>query len=490
MLRKNSSNYSFDNIFLDKYQTKAVKCNNNAYLVIAGAGSGKTLTIVGRIHYLINEQKIDSRKILCISFTNETVNSLKNSLFKRNLIVDVKTFHKLALDLIPNKYKIANNNLLEYIVEEYFYSFIYFDNTYKLLNYYLENTEINKESFILYFKKLIPFFIHSFKSYGYDMNYFINLLFKVKEFDDRVLLIIIFKIYLLYQEELASQCLMDFDDIINMAIESIHRLSYFKYKYVIIDEYQDTSYAKYELIKRLFLKFNINLMAVGDDFQSIYSFTGCDLNIFLNFKKNFDDSKIIKLRNIYRSPKDVVDISSKFVMKNRKQMRKRLKSNKYINSPIVIVYSKNVICDLVNIIKDIDNVLILGRNNLDINIIIDNKNFKKVEDKIIFLKDESKSIRFLTVHSSKGLENDNVIILNLVDSYLGFPSQIKEYGLFKYIYSGKNENYLYAEERRLFYVALTRTRNKVYLFTNKFNPSIFVKELIHDYRWKLKIINF
>lgn len=486
---REKNNYKFNDKILDKYQTRAVKEKTRAYLVVAGAGSGKTLTIVSKVDYLIKKENVSPKKILCISFTNETVSALKNSLEENNCSVDVKTFHKLSLDIISNRRKVSPSNLLDYITEEYFYSYLYFDKTYQLLEEYLDREKINKIQFLTYFKKVIVSFIHSFKSCNYELGYFIEIIFNCKNKDDQILLIIIFKIYTLYEEELHSNGWIDFDDMINLAIQEVDKLKYFRYKYIIIDEFQDTSHSKYALIKKLYEKYNLNLMAVGDDYQSIYSFTGCDLNIFLEFKKNFKNSKVIKLKNTYRNPKDIVDISSNFVMKNKRQLRKKLKSYKYIQKPLIIVYSTNVIENLIEIIEPLDNILIMGRTNQDVNLIIDNKNFKIEGNKITYLKDESKNMYYLTVHTSKGLEKENVVVLNMIDATVGFPSQIKEYALFKYIRKTKKETFLYAEERRLFYVALTRCKNKTYLFTNKRNPSIFIKELIKNYKWKLKIID-
>ena len=276
-----------NNITFDKYQSKAVYCDNNKYLVIAGAGSGKTLTIVGKVNYLINNKNINPKEILCISFTNESVRSLKEALIDKNILVDVKTFHKLSLTVIDNNYRISSSSLLNYVVDEYFYSYIYFDNCFKLLDYYIEKNRLYKDKFIMYFKNIIIMFINSFKSYNYDINFFLKIIFNCKDNLDKILLILIFKIYILYQDELKSQNLIDFNDIINKAIDNIDNLKYFKYKYLIIDEYQDTSYSKYLLIKKIVNKFKVSLMAVGDDFQSIYSFTGCNIKMFLNFKKNF-----------------------------------------------------------------------------------------------------------------------------------------------------------------------------------------------------------
>lgn len=454
-------NYIINGIKLDKYQTKAVFCNKDRYLVIAGAGSGKTLTIVAKVNYLL-ENGFKRNEILCISFTNETVNSLKNKLLSNNIDVDVKTFHRLALDLLKNKKNISNNYLLDYVIEEFFYSIIYHDNTYKLLEF-IDNIEETKET--------IKSFINQMKGLNYELSFLFKLIYnKSINTDHKILLILILKVYIIYEEELISEDKIDFNDMINLAIKKIDSLKYFPYKYVVVDEYQDTSICKYLLLKKIIDKFNIKLMAVGDDYQSIYSFTGCNLSLFINFKKYFNNSKVIKLKNTYRNPSDITIISKEIVMKNRNQINKRLKSCKYGNKSIVVVYYDDI-SSINVIIKEIDDILILGRNNKDLeNINIDFNN---------------KNIRFLTVHKSKGLEAENVIILNAIDDVLGFPNKIKSNEVLSYL-----RNYSYEdEERRLFYVALTRTKNRVFIFTKKYKESIFIKELFKDFKWKIKIVD-
>lgn len=476
MIKLFNSRISVDNMLLDKYQCKAVLCNKKSYLVVAGAGSGKTLTIVAKVQNLI-KNNINEKNILCISFTNETVNSLCSSLKKRNINVDVKTFHKLSLDILKREFKICSNNLLEYVTDEYFYSYIYFDSTCKLIPY-IEKLD--------YIKKIIVNFIHQLKSMNYDEFYILSLINnKNIDSDKKIILILIFKIYLIYKEELVSINSIDFDDIINLAVKKIDSMRMFKYTHVIIDEYQDVSFTKYLLIKKLMNKFKINLMAVGDDYQSIYSFTGCNLSLFTKFKKYFPKSKIIKLKYTYRNSSDIVEISKRFIWKNKNQINKHLKSLKYIKDPINIVYIKEEKSAFEFIVKDLDNILILGRNNKDIDNLIESGVIKKESDSYVYLEAPYKKINFLTVHSSKGLEEDNVIILNVIDDVLGFPNKIKENEIFTLLH---NNNQL-EEERRLFYVALTRAKSRVYIFTEKNKESLFVKELIKDFKLKLKIID-
>lgn len=464
----------FNNKELDKYQTRVVLDNFKSSLVVAAAGSGKTFTIAAKINYLVNKLEINPREILCISFTNESVNDMKKVVERNNLDVDVMTFHKFAMSILyKDNYRIAFTSMLPYIVEEYLENIIYFDRLGTLYDQYIKDNSINKE----YLYNSICSFINTFKSYGLSINDFIYIIKSSFCYEDRLLLIIIFKIYIIYEEELSSLSMLDFDDLIMKAIDKVEHVRYFKYKYIIIDEYQDTSFIRYRLIKRIMDKFDINLMCVGDDFQSIYKFNGCDIDLFTNFNKYFNNSKILKLKHTYRNPKDVVNISSRFIMKNNYQIKKRLISNKYSRNSINIVFYKDLYSAYIRVIEDLDNIMILGRNNDDVNM-INNGDYSY----------KDKSIRYLTIHKSKGLEEDNVIIINLLDNNNSLPSKIKEYDIFKYI--KKKDKYLFEEERRLFYVAITRCRYRVFLFTKRNKESIFVKELIKDYKLKINIFNF
>ena len=146
---------TFNNKILDRYQTKAVLCKKANYLIIAGAGSGKTLTIAAKIKYLL-ENNVKESEILCISFTNETVNSIKATLNNNLIDVDVMTFHRLSLGILNNSFNIAAPDLLEYTTNEFFESFIYHDNTYKILNYISNKNNLRQliNTFIMHMKAL------------------------------------------------------------------------------------------------------------------------------------------------------------------------------------------------------------------------------------------------------------------------------------------------------------------------------------------------
>ena len=200
-------------------------------------------------------------------------------------------------------------------------------------------------------------------------------------------------------------------------------------------------------------------------------FTGCDLNIFLNFTKIFKESKILKIENTYRNSQELIKLAGNFIMKNKNQLKKNLKSNKHEKYPINIIYYKNIETAFIKLINKIyketkNPILIIGRNNFDINIITKNKNFKLEKDSLIYLNNKNIKMKYLTAHRSKGLEEENVILINLTNNKLGFPNKIENHEILNLI-TPKTEKYKYAEERRLFYVAITRTKNKNYLLVNK-----------------------
>lgn len=445
--RENITSF-FNNIngcFLDKRQIKIATTKRKNVLVVAAAGSGKTLTIASRVKFLIHFLKVNPKDILCISFTNDAVNNLKNKLDNND--VEVLTFHKLALKIIGNKKEVLTEDMLSHIVSETINN----DSLYGLF-------EMDKLSLF----QLIVTFINLFKSKGYKLDDFYKMLNKA-EYKEKLLLKEIMKCYICYETYLNKENIIDFNDMINKAVDKLS-FSSLKYKHIIIDEYQDTSYTKFMLIKKLKEKNNASIFAVGDDFQSIYRFAGSDVKLFLDFKKYFSFAKVYKLNKTYRNPKDVAKLASRFVMRNTYQMRKHISCNTYYQNPIQIVYYDNLNNKINEVIKkdNIDNLLILGRSNNDINDI-------KITCDIKYKK--------LTIHKSKGLGEDFVFIVNLNDSINGFPNKYTDNNILKFVNKYKIY-YPYDEERRLFYVALTRCKKRVYLFVPKSNPSIFVKELL------------
>lgn len=488
--------------YLDKQQLDIVYDDSRYLLVVAGAGSGKTLTILGKIYYLVEEKKIDPNNILCISFTRASANSLKEKIEKEfNYSMPVYTFHKLSLEILKNSnnnYEIADNNTLENIIHEFFsVSILEYPNYIKLLFKYfrLRYKDDLIEKYNHFYKynyqqielleKLLATFLHLFKCNNYkliDFNKFLKQISKTfsykKYIHEKCFLILALNFYIQYQEYLVDNKEIDFDDMIYYATNYIKENGINKkFKYVIIDEYQDTSYVRFCLVREILNACSGNLMVVGDDFQSIYRFSGCDISLFYNFKDYYKEAVTHKIRNTYRNSEELIKIASEFILKNKYQLRKELTSFKHIDYPLQVIYSNDLKSTILKVLDKLDkgSIFILGRNNNDINLILSDL-LVVDNDKIIYKKRKDLVINYLTIHKSKGLEADNVIVINFFNSVLGFPNQIKEERIMRLV-TKKAEDYPYSEERRLFYVAITRTRNRCYLLVPSNNYSIFIKEL-------------
>lgn len=474
-----------EKIILDKYQKKVIKNKSKNLLVIAAAGSGKTLTIIYKIKNLL-QAKIKPEEILCITFTKAACQSLKEKLLKENIIVKVKTFHSLGYEIIKKSANktITSDSTLDNIILKHLKNcpdldilinaeFIEFGvgNSKKIKNNILKNSE-----YILNFKDIIKTFINLFKSNNYNINSFqkFNEINKKEnagkiKLKHQKYLKLVKKIYLSYEEYLKESSQIDFHDMINHAAEIINHEGIYPYKYILIDEYQDTSLNKCELVKAIQNKTKASIIAVGDDWQSIYRFTGSNLEIFTNFKKYFPKAKIIKLKHVYRSSQEILKLSRKFIMKNKHQIDKRTISHKKLHKPVHIYYYEKSVQEIWPKLNTKD-ALILGRTNKDKN------------------KLPKSAKNFMTVHKSKGLEAERVIITNLENNITGFPCKLQNSEYLNYVIPIKDE-YPYAEERRLFYVALTRTKSTVTLLVSKKNPSLFVTELLKNAQKYIEIID-
>ena len=484
------NNEIFDNIngfSLDNEQRAAILTKSKYSIIVAGAGSGKTLTMIGKVKYLTEVKKVNPKHILCISFTNEATLSLKQKLNIPD--IDVLTFHKLAIKILGMNnydYDLSDEDFLNEIITSFFANACYnhkflrkqFKKYVKKLILFPKTYQniINDKSF-KETKNIIKTFINLYSTNDLNKNDF-ALFFKSSK---NPLLFLIYAIINLYEKEKLVNNLLDFDDLIKTASKFIQEDKVIPYyEEIIIDEFQDTSLLRLNFIKKLVLKNNANLTVVGDDFQSIYKFSGCDLDLFLNFQDYFPQAITYKIQNTYRNSQELINAAGNFVMQNKEQIFKKLTTHKHLDKPIKLIKETDKTTTLLKTINYIlknygKEILILGRNNNDIYHYL-NKDFLKWQDNGYFTY-QNLSLRYLTVHKSKGLESENVIIINMEDSPLGFPSQIKDHKIIKCI--KKEENFLFAEERRLFYVALTRTKNYTFILVPK-NSSCFIKEIKKD----------
>ena len=308
---------------------------------------------------------------------------------------------------------------------------------------------------------------------------------------NNLMISIVEPIYKIYQNELISKKEIDFNDMINRATKYVQDNSFIhQYRFVIIDEYQDISYNRYNLIKSMKNQNNFKLICVGDDWQSIYQFTGSDIGYIVNFEDYWGLSDISKIEKTYRFQKNISEKANKFILKNKQQKNKKITSGIKKNTAIIRGFEYRNVKEQINIIKKELNqlpenasVFILGRYNDDINFIKKDHEFilhninKKYK---IEYKRKILNIEFMTIHHSKGLEADYVIVLNNNDDIRGFPSKIQNPPIYALLLKS-SDTYEYAEERRLFYTAITRTKGDVLLLYDKNKKSEFIKELIREY---------
>jgi DNA helicase-4 len=321
---------------------------------------------------------------------------------------------------------------------------------------------------------------------------------------------LVMQVYPIYEDELQKKAKIDFEDMINNAIKELDNntnLYATVYDHILIDEYQDISAQRLALIKKL-LERNpyCKLFCVGDDWQSIMGFSGSNLNFFVNFREYFEKPAITKICTNYRSVKSIVDAAADLIRNNdNHQVPKLALSNRKEIRPIMIFrsphkmefannyYHQTAEDCLARIVEysqrgyAANDVLILTRfirtrvaNKIKFPLVIQILLDKAKEHNIGIACDNANAqskVRLLTVHKSKGIEAKVVFILNVIKGIYGFPCEIEDSS----IYEPARDNYPIQdqkeEERRLFYVAMTRAKEDLYIYTWEPAKSEFLEEI-------------
>ena len=369
-----------------------------------------------------------------------------------------------------------------------------------------------------YIRKLIALicrFISNFKTNGYTSEEFDSMRRMTTNVRTKLFLDICQKCYLEYERYLREYHAIDFEDMINNSAKILRETKEnnisLDFKYVIVDEYQDISKQRFDLVQALTDVCSAKIIAVGDDWQSIYAFSGSDITLFTKFAEKMGYASLLKITKTYRNSQQVIDIAGNFIQQNEAQIRKDLKSPKDIIDPVIIytydatkkkdgeerrsganyALASAVQTALEQIIEynKIENksekssVLLLGRFGFDGDQLEKSGlfEFDSKNGKLKSVNYPNINITFMTAHASKGLGYDNVIVVNGKNETYGFPSKIEDDPVLAYVIKG-DRSIDYAEERRLFYVAMTRTKNRVFFVAPEQNPSEFLLEIKRDYK--------
>lgn len=283
---------------------------------------------------------------------------------------------------------------------------------------------------------------------------------------------------------LADGGYVDFDDMLLQAVDHLAAGRCTPpYKLVMADEFQDASRARGELLRQLTKNRDSRLFVVGDDWQAINRFAGADISLMREFGTFFGGHTVVKLTKTFRCPSDLCELAGRFVMANPHQIEKTVVSTSRRRSPSVLCFK----------LKDIETQGALLREHLGkvaaklrregvdeplTALVLGRYHFNRPSE-MPLLRDEIEDVldlRFSTVHAAKGLEADYVFLLNVVEGLYGFPSKIEDDSTL-WVAMPKGEEFPFAEERRLFYVALTRAKRFVTIYTGVSCRSEFIAEL-------------
>ncbi|MGO1296963.1 MAG: DNA helicase IV [Vibrio sp.] len=478
---------------LNESQQKAVLLNDDHNLVLAGAGSGKTSVLVARIAYLLASGLARPEDILLVAFGKQAAiemqERIEQRIGERARGVQVSTFHQLGLSILKEvdgqevtlSPVAAEPNLKQAWcidwLKRHWMTPTNFKRWQKHLSkwpiaYLTGDDELGSQ---VENPKLIAWLVSQLDNLS-------QLALKKKTIQENLIdhpdytrlnseLNLCWPCYQEWQRMLKESGQVDFNLMINRATQYVSQSKYTSaWQCIMVDEYQDISPARLDLLQALCEQRPqaCNLFAVGDDWQAIYQFTGSNVNLTTQFHQYFPHSTVHYLDTTYRFNEQIGAVANTFIQKNPNQIQKPLISYKAQKQKAVYVMPTNqiekVLAQLNRKSDGLKTVLILGRNHYH-----EPELLKDWQNQYLSLK-----LNFMTCHASKGKEADYVIIVGVDE--MQFPMKSKNMHLDTALnYHG--DEYPFAEERRLFYVALTRAKDKVWI-THNGTGSSFVQELV------------
>lgn len=304
---------------LNDEQQKALLQTEGAVLVVAGAGSGKTRLLTHRIAYLIKEKHVSPYNILAITFTNKASKEMKercDQIVGQEGNVWISTFHSMCARILRKEIEALGDYTNNFTI----YSDQDSDKVFKNI---FSNLKIDKDET----KKSIMFHISNLKNNNLSIQEYEKLYSYLSNFD------YIKKTYLMYENELKKANALDFNDLLNKTYElfvkcpNVLEKYQERFKYILVDEFQDTNKIQYDLVKLLAGKYK-NIFVVGDEDQCIYTWRGANYNNIFDFQNDFENVKVFKLEQNYRSTKNILNLANELIKKNKSRIDKNLWTDK------------------------------------------------------------------------------------------------------------------------------------------------------------------
>lgn len=329
---------------LNEIQKEAVITTDGPILILAGPGSGKTRVITYKIAYLLENEKAKPWEILAITFTNKAAKEMKVRLEK--LIsedirsMQISTFHSFGLKIIKENYDFFNLNSSFTILDE--------TDSISVIKKIIKDMNLDDK---IYNAKSIKHKISSAKNELMDSKAY--SIYAKSDIEKNIV-----KIYEKYEEKLIRNSSVDFDDLLMLPIKLFKKdkkaLEHYqsKYKYIFIDEYQDTNEAQYKLSRMISAKYN-NICVVGDESQSIYSWRGANFKNILNFEKDYENAKTILLEQNYRSTKRIIEAANSVIKNNKEKKDKHLWTDNNEGAKIKYMRCYDEKDEILNIINEI-----------------------------------------------------------------------------------------------------------------------------------------
>ncbi|OHU87632.1 hypothetical protein BET10_09415 [Pseudoalteromonas amylolytica] len=466
-------------------QRQACIIRDDSHLLLAGAGTGKTSVMVSRAKFLVYSDVATPEQVLLLAYGSEAAKELKQ---RAGESFECLTFHALGMLVIaavegkqPQLSELTNDAKKRFRFVQDTLQVLCLQPGYKGLfeQFCIKECHIQPNLDLAEFIrsarcKAVIAHITSLLSVYKNVVALGQLTRIASQQSD--LLKCLTPIIDEYQSYLDTEGAIDFEDMIAKAIAYIEADRFnVPWQHIMVDEFQDLSPIRAELLKALMKAKNKRyLFAVGDDWQSIYRFSGADITLTTQFEAHFGRVTITALDKTFRYPQDVLDISSRFVCANPHQLKKYVKSARTETGPTLQM--ETVECEantLEKVLAQLNDkgeacVLLLAR-------------FHKMlpsRDELVDLQGKFKAlkIRAMTFHAAKGKEAEYAVIMGLYEGHTGFPANRPIQPLMEAMLPAR-ETFSFAEERRLFYVALTRAKRRVYLFKPQDNACRFLAEL-------------